>query len=210
MGRVYVFADEAGNFDFRIERSGASRYYILGTLTTSDVSVGDRLLELRRNLAWQGVALDSCFHATEDTQVVRDAVFNVLKGEQFRFDVTIFDKSKTPTHLQLDKERYYKTLWYVHLKYLAPRIVTSSDELLVVAASIGEKKRRRAFRLGIEDVVSQSTQCKWEVAFWPAASDPCLQAADYCTWAVQRKYELNDARSYQIIEPRLSSEFQPK
>jgi hypothetical protein len=207
--RVYVFGDEAGNFDFRIGRGGASRYYILGTLTSRDVAVGEKLLDLRRELAWQGIALESSFHATEDTQIVRDAVFAVLQNEGFRFDVTIFDKSKTQIRMQKDKERFYKTLWHIHFKFIAPKIVTANDELLVVAASIGEKKRRRAIRVGIEDVVSQSTRCDWRVAFWPAASDPCLQAVDYCTWAVQRKYEMSDERSYALIKPKIASEFGP-
>jgi hypothetical protein len=56
MGRVYVFADEAGNFDFP-RASGATRYFILGTITTSDASAGEALLDLRRELAWEGVGL---------------------------------------------------------------------------------------------------------------------------------------------------------
>jgi|GEM_PF-5849601 hypothetical protein len=51
MGRVYVFADEAGNFDFR-RADGATRYFILGTITTRDAAAGEALLGLRRELAW--------------------------------------------------------------------------------------------------------------------------------------------------------------
>lgn len=44
-------------------------------------------------------------------------------------------------------------------------------------------------------------------AFWPAASDPCLQVADYCSWALQRKWEVADLRSYNLIAPKVQSEF---
>jgi hypothetical protein len=30
----------------------------------------------------------------------------------------------------------------------------------------------------------------------PHMSDPCLQVADYCTWAIQRKWERGDERSH--------------
>ena len=61
--RKYVFSDEAGNFDFR-DKHGASRYFILTTVTTVDSpQVGDDLLALRRGLAWDGIALESNFHA---------------------------------------------------------------------------------------------------------------------------------------------------
>ena len=109
-----------------------------------------------------------------------------------------------------DKERFYKTAWYLHFKYVAPRITSSvSDELLVLAAQIGTKKRRKAIRFAISDVVGQTTDCSWEVAFWPAGSDPCLQVADYCCWAIQRKYERADVRSYDLISDKIASEFQP-
>ena len=127
MGRIYVFADEAGNFNF--DRSpGASRYFILTTVTLADCSVGHDLLELRRQLTWEGVELTDHFHATEETQAVRDVVLQVARA----------------THIQ--------------------------------------------------------------TAFWPAAIDPCLQVADYCCWAIQRKWERGDNRSHVLIAEKIASE----
>jgi hypothetical protein len=42
---------------------------------------------------------------------------------------------------------------------------------------------------------------------WPSASDPCLWVADYCTWAIQRKWERGDTRSDDLIKDRIRSEF---
>lgn len=208
MSRIYVFGDEAGNFDFS-RKPGATRYFMIGTVTVSDLSLGSDLLSLRRELAWKGLALDTSFHASEDAQAVRDEVFRVLQTATFRFDITIFDKCKTLPRLQADEERFYKLAWFLHFKYVAPRITRSADDLLVVAASRGTRKLRQAIRLGIADVVDQSAVCsKWETAFWPVESDPCLQAADYCTWAVQRKLERGDDRSYVLVQHKISSEFE--
>jgi hypothetical protein len=38
------------------------------------------------------------------------------------------------------------------------------------------------------------------------ASDPCLWAADYCTWAIQRKWERRDERAYELIAAAVASE----
>ncbi len=69
MSRKYIFADEAGNLDFRPSCHGATRYFILTTVTLEDCTLGDRLLALRRELLWQGFSLGEYFHATEETQV---------------------------------------------------------------------------------------------------------------------------------------------
>jgi hypothetical protein len=64
---VYLFGDEAGNFDFS-DGSGASRYFVLATVTMHDWQAGDRLQALRRRLAWRGVHLGAVLHASEDPQ----------------------------------------------------------------------------------------------------------------------------------------------
>jgi len=207
LARKYIYADEAGNFDFN-RKSGASQYFILATVTLNDCSVGDSLLRLRRELAWQGVQLSQEFHATEDTQVVRDQVFSVIASHNFRIDVTILEKSKTVPYLQDRPDRFYKQAWHIHLKYIAPQIVTLDDELLVVGASLGTRKRRAAFLSDLNDVVAQATPTAiYRVAFWPASCDPCLQVADYCCWAIQRKWERGDSRSYNLIRNKIVTEF---
>ncbi|HXS32966.1 MAG TPA: hypothetical protein VN758_04225 [Solirubrobacterales bacterium] len=94
MADRYLFSDEAGDFEFS-RKSGASRYFILGTVTADDCEVGDRLLQLRRELGWRGVRLDKVFHATDDPQAVRDEVFSTLAESDLRIDATILEKSKT-------------------------------------------------------------------------------------------------------------------
>jgi hypothetical protein len=207
MGRVYVFADEAGNFDFS-RTQGATAYFMIGTVTMTDLRLEGQLLDLRRDLPWQGFPIEAAFHASEDIRAVRNEVFKTLQGSSFRYDVTVFEKCKTKPHSQVDEERFYKTAWFLHFNYVAPKIASQKDELFVIAATIGTKKRRSIIRAGIEDVVNQSTICStWNVAFWPAESDPGLQATDYCTWAVWRKWESHDSRSYALIANKIGTEF---
>jgi len=201
----YVFADEAGNFDFST-RQGASRYFILCTVTSTDCRTGDALLALRRELGWRGLHLDRVFHATEDPQVVRDEVFALLAGMDCHVDATILEKRKAQPHLR-DDAQLYRMAWYLHFKFLA-RHVHRADRLFVAASSLGTKKARRALHSAVDEVVHQLSPCRsHRVAFWPTESDPCLQVADYCTWAVQRRWERGDDRSHALIASKVRSEF---
>ena len=56
MARVYVFADEGGDFVFK-HGQGISRYFIIGTATMPDCTVGTSIIDLRRELAWNDVVL---------------------------------------------------------------------------------------------------------------------------------------------------------
>lgn len=53
--------------------------------------------------------------------------------------------------------------------------------------------------------VSPTVLC--HCAFSPAKTDPCLQVADYITWAVQRKYEQGDLQSYELIKHLIKSDY---
>jgi hypothetical protein len=206
MSDRYVFADEAGNFDFTIN-AGASRYFILATVTLDDCQIGAQLLALRRELGWNGVHLDRVFHAAEDPQAVRDEVFRLLQACEFRLDATILEKRKAQPHLQSERGMY-KMAWFLHFKFVAPKIVARNDRLFVAAATIGTKRKRGAFHTAVNDVVFQVAPCaSHRVAFWPVESDPCLQIADYCTWAIQRKWEQRDDRSHRLIAGKIRSEF---
>src|SRR5437879_2357008 len=109
----------------------------------ADCSAGQALMDLRREFAWQGVALESTFHATEDQQIVRDEVFRLLAPLDFRVDATVLEKRKTQPSVQRDQEYFYKLAWFMHFRFVGPRIVRSRDELLVIAASLGTRKRQR-------------------------------------------------------------------
>lgn len=207
MADRYVFADEAGNFDFST-KVGASRHFILTTIAVDDPSLGDALLLLRRDMAWRGVNANRGLHATEDPQAVRDEVFALLGAAPLRIDATILEKRKAQPHITASEARFYQMAWYLHFKFVAPQIVAAGDRLLVTAASLGTRKKEAIFYNAVGRVVAQvSPTTTYRVAAWPAATDPCLQIADYCTWAIQRKWESGDTRSHVLVAPKIQSEY---
>jgi hypothetical protein len=206
MATVYLFGDEAGNFDFS-GALGASRYFILATVTMSDCQAGDRLQALRRRLAWRGVHLGAVLHATEDPQIVRDEVFATLRRCEMRIDATIIAKASVPLALR-DGHELYRYAWHQHFSRIAGEVAGDDDRLLAVASDLGTRKRRGAFHLAVDDAIRASARCPHRVAFWPNMSEPCLVVADYCTWAIQRRWEREDGRSRALIVDKIASEVQ--
>jgi len=209
--RRYLFSDESGDLQFRAHPQ-VTRYFAVGTLLVDEAQLRDlrsRLSEVRDELAWKSQGLDSTFHATTDAQAVRDAVFDVLSQLDFRFDVTLLEKRKAQPQTRSSAPKFYRYAWFYHFKYVAPRVLGPDDELMVVAAEIGTNKERAAFRDAIAEVLRQCLEFKVKrrLAFWRDDSDFALQAVDYLTWAVTRKYERGDSRSYNLIKDKIVSEF---
>lgn len=205
--RKYVYADEAGDLAFSRARN-VSKYFIVCTISLDDSSVGNSLLELRRELAWEKMELGEYFHASEDKQPVRDRVFELIRKSNFVIDATILEKSKALPHTRETSHRFYQYGWFYHLKHIAPRILDDKAEMMIIAAAIGTKKERAYFNSAVNDVAQQTAKGKnFASAFFPCASEPCLQIADYCAWALQRKWEKQDNRSYDLIADKMAREY---
>jgi hypothetical protein len=210
MPNKFIFADEAGCFTFN-RNPNVSRYFILCTIAMDECAVGVALLELRRRLAWEAFELGDYFHATTDKQAVRDEVFKTIVQHYFTIQATIMEKSKAQPQVTRSRERFYKIGYFFHFKHgVAPQL-KADTELLVTTASIGTRKEKAAFENAVSDVVRQTKKTRaWNADFMPAHADPCLQVADYCAWAIQRKWESKDqadTRSFDLIKDRLTYEF---
>lgn len=208
MARHFIFADEAGDFEFS-RRANASRYFILTTVNLENCNAGDDLVSLRRKLAWDGYELGEYFHASTDRQAVRDEVFKAICQHGFSVQSTVMEKSKALPRVKASRPRFYKYGWYYHFRHGTSKVVTKASELMVVAASIGTKKERASFQTAVDDVLAQTVMKPCKANFCPAAADPCLQIADYCSWAIQRKWESGskDLRSYDLIKDRITYEY---
>ena len=148
MARVYVFAGEAGSFDFSAK---GTRSFILGTVTMTDTSVGDELLERSaRYLRGKASGLRRPSTRPRIPRWFATRSSGSSARLPFRADFTLFEKSKTVPHRQ-SRHGLSKLAWYEHFKHVAPKFCKSTDELCVVAASMGTQNKRREFRLAIEE-----------------------------------------------------------
>jgi hypothetical protein len=207
MARQYVFADEAGCLTFA-KQNGVSRYFILCTVAM-DCKVGHEVLDLRREMAWRGLHLEADqFHCTTDPEVVRNEMFDFIASRKLRIDATVLEKSKAAPAIRPTDHRFYQYAWYYHFKFVGPQLAKKGDELLIQAASIGTKKKRQAFLSSINDVAQQTLRgVSWKCTFWSASSDPCLQIADYCAWAIQRALESGDSRRREQIKAHIRTQY---
>ncbi len=207
VSRTHIFVDESGNLDFTLNPA-ASRYFTLTSVAVEDCSQGSSVTSLRRDVAWDGKFPVGEFHCSEDRQVVRDEVFAILTSLPIRIYASLFEKSKVATHLTADRERFLKTAQWMHLQYVLHGEAGSSSEIMIVSASLGTRKQREREFASLADIAAQLGQTLGKdirCGTWPAASDPLLQVADYCCWAIQRKYELGDARSFALIAHQIVS-----
>lgn len=204
---AYIFSDEAGCFSF-VKNDRASKFFLVCTVTVADCDLGNGLISLRRDMVWRGLPVNEEFHATEDRQQVRDEVFAYIAQHDIRVDATLLEKSKAQPYTRRSPDVFYKYAWYYHFKHVGPQLLREKTEVMITAAALGTKKSQAVYTAAVNDVMQQTTQQQqWKTCFPRAVADPCLQIADYCAWAIQRKWERGDTRSYDLISEKIVSEY---
>lgn len=213
MKTLYLFIDESGNFDFSLS---GTKFFILTVLSTRNpFEIGAPLLRLRYDLlpnyaCGSGIEEQGYFHASENTQEVRNNVFSIISTIEhpMRVDSVIAQKNKANPKFYKQPLEFYKVLGESLLKYAFNRAEWQDyDHVVVVFSSLFDKKKRGILKQTFKSLIKQHAKVTFALYFHDSKFDLCNQVADYFGWAIYRKWESADVRSYMIVENLVKSEF---
>jgi hypothetical protein len=213
MKTLYLFIDESGNFDFS---SSGTKFFILTVLSTiNPFEIGSPLLRLRYDLlpnyaCGPSIEEEGYFHASENIQAVRNKVFSILStiNHKMRVDSVIAQKNKANPKFYQKPLEFYKVLGDALLKYAFSRAVWQEyGHVVVVFSSLFDKKKRGILKQAFKSIIKQHAKVRFALYFHDSKFDPCNQVADYFGWAIYRKWESDDDRSYTQIKNLVKSEF---
>jgi Protein of unknown function (DUF3800) len=213
MTDVFMYADETGNLDYNLV-GGGSKYFGIGTATWHG-DPGEHLWQAERMRfahAAAGFETAKGYHAKDDSRSARVDVYDLIKQQAPRFDMTFLAKDNAYANVRAQGQIYlYQMAWYLHFKEIGRWVTSPGDTLSVAVATLGTAARRMAFRRAIEDVCQQAgpLQVNVQVAQWDSATSWGLQVADYGLWAVQRRIERGDESYMAAVAPTLATEFRP-
>lgn len=224
---LYIFIDEAGNFDFT---PTGTKYFVLTSVTTTHpLKDREKFSELRYSLLRNGVNQE-LFHATEDRQEVRDMVFATLgKLNDIEVDSVVAQKNKANPSLYIEiqsrkvhrkpneilrisdviktkhsGEKIYKLLSQTLLQYIFRRYepLTNINRVVVILGSIFHKEKREFVLKSLKQYLKQKTEKPFYVYFHKAEADINCQLADYCGWAIYVDVERGEGRPLQSIRSK--------
>jgi hypothetical protein len=203
-----MFLDEGGNLDFSAK---GSRYFSLSCITierpfllhTALDGYKYDLIEFGKNIEY--------FHCADDNSFVRARVFQIIQQnlQAFRIDSLIVEKCKTGPALQETMKFYPKMLGYLIRYVVKGYDLNKVDEIIVITDSIPVNKRRQAIEKAVKTTLAEMLpiDTEYRILHHASKSHYGLQIADYCNWAILRKWERGDAEHYETIKPSLQSEY---
>jgi len=111
----------------------------------------------------------------------------------------IVEKQKAPPRLR-EQEKFYPAMLGRLLKYVFTEAQGASYKQVIVKTDrLPLNKKRNAIEKAIKTTLSDMLprDSSYRVLHHESRSSISLQVADYCNWAIYRKWESGDLRSYE-------------
>lgn len=216
MKSLFIFIDESGNFDFSPK---GTKYFILSSVSTLNPLGKERLEEIKYDLMKNGTNLEY-FHATADRQAVRNKVYSFIGNlKDIEIDSVIVQKNKTNPSLYISekkkKSKKGATLYTITLRtllqYIFCRYDNSAkvDQVVIVLSSIFDVNKRELIKKTIKIYLKRIFSNPFYLYFHQNRSDKNTQIADYCCWAIYKKWTDGEIRPYNAVNKgnKIKSEF---
>ena len=150
------------------------------------------------------------FHASEDAQDVRNSVFSIVSSlnHPIRVDSVLAQKNKAAPAFHKDQLHFYRMLGETSLRYAFTRADWQGYEhVVIVFSSLFDRKKRGILKQAFKSLIKEHAKVPFSLYFHDSKFDLCNQAVDYFGWAIYRKWESADLRSYELVKHLVKSEF---
>lgn len=208
METLYIFLDEGGNFDFSV--TGTNYFTLTSIVRTRPFRLNSLLDDYKYDLLEYGLDQEY-FHCSEDNIHVRRNVFEriVKMLDGFRIDSLIVEKCKTGPALRDERRFYPKMLGYLLSHVLRREMDSNVQEVIVITDTLPTKKKLKAIEKSVKQTLSEMLPegIPYRVLHHASKSHYGLQIADYCNWAIYRKWKDGDKQYYERLRTAIASEF---
>jgi len=201
---LFAFLDESGHYQYTHQHGN---YLVFAAVITADPMLFNaEFATLKYELLAEGICL-SRFHACEDAQAVRNRVFTILAASP-HYAVHSIIVRKNRVNPVLHKYGPYSIAYRTMLRYLIWN--KKIDRLHIIVDTVPDKSQQIALKENLKKRAEEiliPAKIPFTIDHHDSTAHALLQAADYCAWAIYKKWHAKDVRSYVHIQGRIRNEF---
>ena len=204
---TYIFLDESGNLDFK---PSGTRYFVMTSVSMRrPFAICEELDSCKHDCLENGLNLEY-FHCAEDSGRVRENVFDRVAGrlEDLRIDCLVVDKSETDPGRLEERYLYHETLTRLLKDVVLREWKAGAEKIIAITDTIPVKNPKKTVEKGIKNSLAEDLPraIKYQMLHHSSRSHYGLQVADYCCWAMFRKWERKETRYHDRISRAVRSE----
>lgn len=203
--------DESGDLGFDFQKRRTSKYFVVSFLFSPTprplqkvVKKAFKSMSIRDQKNHSGV-----LHATKETSRLR---IKLLRSIGEIRDVSILsiylNKKRVYTRLKDEKQVLYNYITNILLDRIFTKKLLPIDEEIILVASRRETNRflNDNFKSYLNSQIRTNHALDVKIVIKSPAEEKALQAADFVSWALFRKHEMEDDSYYNLIKMRVAEE----
>jgi hypothetical protein len=206
---MYLLMDESGCLGFDFSKKKTSKYFIVTCLFVESKRPFEKIIKkIHSSLTKKDKKRSRVLHCYKEKPITRQSVFKMLNKKECSIMTIYLNKSKVYTRLQDEKHVLYNYVTNILLdRIFTKRIISVGDELILIAS---KRETNKFLNLNFSNYLDRKTKDKHginlSIQIKTPAEEKSLQIVDFISWAIFRKYEINDESYFSLIKRKIIEE----
>ena len=206
---AYIFLDESGDLGFNFANRKTSRFFIITCLFTENKRPIEKIVrKTHSELKKKHKRKTSVLHAVKEKPVTRRKLLSRLNERDGNIMTIYLNKKKVYTKLQDEKQVLYNYVANILLDRICSKKIIYMGTDINLIASRRETSRflNENFKNYLNNQVQTRHKINIDICIRTPSEEKALQAVDFISWAIFRKYEYNDDSYYNLIKNKIVEE----
>ncbi len=204
---AYIFMDESGDLGFNFKKKGTTAYFLITFLFSKNKREIEKCVKKVHSTLRKRYKV-GVLHAYKDEPVTKKRLLSLIAKRDCAIMTILLNKKKVYTKLQNEKPVLYNYVTNILLDRIFTKKLLQGEEPIEIIASRKETSKflNMNFKSYLQSQLAENHNAAVTISIKTPAEEKALQAADFVSWAIFRKYELKDETYYDIIRNKIVEE----
>ncbi len=200
---AYIFMDESGDLGFNFQKKRTSKFFIITILFVKDKRPIEKAVKIiHSSLKKKHKQKSGVLHSYHEKPVTRKRLLKLLAGKEIKVLTIYLNKKKVYTKLQNQKDVLYNYVTNILIDRMCTKRIIPLDQKIVLIAS--RKETNKFLNLNFKNYLAEQAKTNHkldlEIEIKTPFEEKSLQAVDFFSWSIFRKYEYDDKTYYDIFK----------
>lgn len=203
---AHIFLDESGDLGFSKK---SSRWFVLTIVLTSNHRRIEKCVKKVHKKLKKKYKKIRELHAYHANSVTKKRVLRFLaETNDLKVLCIVLNKKKVYVDLRKQKNYLYNYTANILLDRLHNKNSLDSKEKIEIVIDQRETNKflKSNFENYLKNNLAKKGNSNFDIKIKPSHAEKCLQAVDFISWAIFRKYERGDYEYYEIIKEKIIEE----
>ena len=199
----YIFMDESGDLGFDFQKRGTTDHFVITLLFAANKRPIEKCVrKVHAVSSKKPKGKRSILHAYHEKPATRIKLLSDLAKKDVSIVTIILNKRKVYARLQEQKTLLYNYVTNILLdRVFKKKLIPATYRIELIAERRETNKFFNAnFKDYLERQITNNHKVNLMVEVKTSFEEKALQAVDFASWAIFRKYEIGDCSYYNLIK----------